>query len=481
LSAGREIAVWASSPQLPITYSGLPDAYSEPGLSPLQLWTIVWAYRKLSLFIALVVVGLGAAVVAMLPRTYQATATLMVDYEVNDPLNGEEFPIGLLSSYMATQTELLRNPTVLLTVVDRLKLTENEEYTAGYNGDGNGLREHVLAALDKNLAIYQGQFGSQLIYVTYGASSPMEAALVANTVAQVFKEQDFVRTTDPTTERARRYTEQLDLLRVKASDAQQAYTEFHQRNALIDGGANGVSVEVASLSDLEQQLLDTQGLRRAAEATSSGDQAVGDQVMGSQLIQTLKSQLAAQESRLSELRTTLGPRHPQIVELLSQIAFGRRNLAEEVRSYSRNAATGLSATQQLEQGLQAAVVAQRAKVLASSALRDQAAKYRLELDAAQAVYKRALDGYDEVMFASMGNYTNVSFVSLATPPVKASKPRVLVYLLLAAMAGGFLGLLIPLAHELANRRVRCRDDLERDGGVPVLAEFGAMPMKRSFA
>jgi uncharacterized protein involved in exopolysaccharide biosynthesis len=203
--------------------------------------------------------------------------------------------------------------------------------------------------------------------------------------------------------------------------------------------------------------------------------------MGSQLIQTLKSQLAAQESRLSELRTTLGPRHPQIVELLSQIAFGRRNLAEEVRSYSRNAATGLSATQQLEQGLQAAVVAQRAKVLASSALRDQAAKYRLELDAAQAVYKRALDGYDEVMFASMGNYTNVSFVSLATPPVKASKPRVLVYLLLAAMAGGFLGLLIPLAHELANRRVRCRDDLERDGGVPVLAEFGAMPMKRSFA
>jgi uncharacterized protein involved in exopolysaccharide biosynthesis len=245
----------------------------------------------------------------MLPRTYQATATLMVDYEVNDPLNGKEFPIGLLSSYMATQTELLRNPTVLLTVVDRLKLTENEEYTSGYNGDGSGLREYVLERLDKNLAIYQGQFGSQLIYVMYGASSPTEAALVANTVAEVFKEQDFVRTTDPTTERAKRYTEQLDLLQVKASDAQQAYTAFYQANGLIDAGENGVSVEGASLSDLEQQLLNTQRLRRAAEATSAGDQTVGDQVMGSQLIQTLKAQLAVQESRLSELRTTLGPRH----------------------------------------------------------------------------------------------------------------------------------------------------------------------------
>jgi uncharacterized protein involved in exopolysaccharide biosynthesis len=480
LSAGREVAVWGSPASLPITYSGLPDAYSEPGLSPLQIWTIVWAYRKLSLFIALTIVGLSAVVVAMLPRTYQATATLMVDYEVNDPLNGKEFPIGLLSSYMSTQTELLRNPTVLLTVVDRLKLTENEEYTAGYNGDSSRLREYVLGRLDKNLGIYQGQFGSQLIYVTYGASNPTEAALVANTVAAVFKEQDFVRTTEPTTDRARRYTEQLEQLKVKASDAQKAYTAFHQSNGLIDSGENGANVEVALLSDLEQQLLDIQRVRRAAEATSSGDQAVGDQVMGSQLIQTLKAQLAAQESRLSELRTTLGPRHPQVLELVSQIDYSRRNLAEEVRSYSRNEATGLSAAQRLEQGLQAAVTAQRTKVLASSALYDQAAKYRLELDAAQAVYKRALDGYDEVMFASMGNYTNVSFVSLATPPVKASKPRVLVYLLLAAMAGAALGLLVPLVYELANRRVRCRDDLERDG-VPVLAEFGAMPMKRRFA
>ena len=481
MSAGKDVAVWAGSAPLPVAYSVLPDAYSQSGLSPLQIWSIVWAYRNLSLFIALVFVGLGAAVVAMLPRTYQATATLMVDYAVNDPLNGDEFPIGLLSSYMATQTELLRNPTVLLTVVDRLNLTENEEYTAGYSGDAGGLREHVRSVLDKNLGIYQGQFGSQLIYVGYAASSPNDAALVANTVTDVFKEQDFLRSTDPATERARRYTEQLEQLRVKADQVQQEYTAFHQRNALIGSGENGANMDLAMLSDLEQQLLEAQRLRRLAQAMSSSETAVGDEVMGSQLIQTMKSQLALQESRLSELRTTLGPRHPQVVELNSQIASSRRTLTNEVSSYSRNAQSGLLAAQQLEESLQAAVAAQRTNVLSSSALYDQAAKYRLELDTAQAVYKRALDGYDEVMFASMGNYTNVSSISAATPPVKASKPRVLVYLLLAAMAGGFFGLVIPLAYELINRRIRCCDDFERDSGVPVLAEFGAMAMQRGFA
>jgi uncharacterized protein involved in exopolysaccharide biosynthesis len=141
----------------------------------------------------------------------------------------------------------------------------------------------------------------------------------------------------------------------------------------------------------------------------------------------------------------------------------------------------LSAAQQLEESLQTAVADQRARVQSSRALHDQAAKYRLELNAAQTVYKRALDGYDEVMFASMGNYTNVSSISPATAPVKASKPRVKVYLLLAALAGGFFGLAIPLVYELTNRRVRCRDDFERDSGVPVLAEFGAMSLRRGMA
>jgi uncharacterized protein involved in exopolysaccharide biosynthesis len=213
-----------------------------------------------------------------------------------------------------------------------------------------------------------------------------------------------------------------------------------------------------------------------AQAATAADAAVGDQVMSSPLVQSLKSLLAEEESHLTDLELTLTPRHPHIVQLQSQIDTNRRTLANEVRSYSRNSAAALSTAHRTEQELQTATTAQRARVVATSALHDQAAKYRLGLDSARAVYKGALDGYDEVMFASMGNYTNVSFVNRATAPVRASKPRVLVYLLLGAMAGCFLGLFMPLAYELTHRRVRCRDDLERDNGVPVLAEFVRAPI-----
>lgn len=91
------------------------------------------------------------------------------------------------------------------------------------------------------------------------------------------------------------------------------------------------------------------------------------------------------------------------------------------------------------------------------------------------MYKRALDGYDQVMFASAANYSNISFANRATAPVKAARPKRLAYMFLGMMAGCALGLLAPLVYELLNRRVRCRDDLERDEGVPVLAEFGPLP------
>ena len=479
MSTGNQLAAWnGPQPSLP-AFSLVSDAYLRPGLSANQIWTILWAYRKLSVAIALAVLAVTLMVIAILPRTYDSTATLIVNYEVNDPLNDKEFPIGLLSSYLATQTELMRSPDVLLKVVDRLQLTRDKEYKSGYHGADAGLPDYVQRKLSKNLSIYQGQFGSHLIYVTASARTPEQAAQIANALTDVYKEEEFSRSTNPAVERAKRYSTQMAQLSTKVQEAQKQYTDFHQKNALIDNGDGRADVELAKLSDMEQQLLDAQRSRRTAESKHTDDMSSGDPVMSSQLMQTLKTQLAVHEARLAELLTTLGPRHPQVVELNSQIASDRRIMAQEINGYSRNAEAGLAASQQLEQKLQRAVATQREKVLAVSQLHDQAAKYRLDLDSARNVYKKALDGYDQIMFASLGHYTNIDVVSRATPPVKSSKPRIPVYALLGVIAALGLGLLFPLFYELTNRRVRTRDDFERDNGVPVLAEFDAMPLIRS--
>jgi len=383
------------------------DFGAAPGMSSTQIASILWAYRKQTLLIAGAVIFAVAVACWLWPRTYEAQATLMVDFEVNDPLAGREFPTGLLGSYMATQVELARGSEVLLPVVDRLDLTHNPDYSAGYGGAGAGLRTWVETRVRKNLVVEQGRFGSQLIYVTYAAGSPLEAAQVANAVADVYSETQYKRLTGPANERAKRYTEQIGELKDKVARAQEQVTEFRKQSGLI------------------------------------GSDAKTDVDMHSTMIQTLKPQLAVQTSRLAELRATFGERHPQVLELQSQIAATRQSLNAELKAYSDRAAAELGG-----------------------------AKYQLELDSAQSVYKRALEGYDQVMFASAGGYTNVNFVSRAAPPPKASKPKVGIALLVACFVGIGLGVAVPLCYELLNRRVRCRDDVERDHGIPVLVELG---------
>jgi polysaccharide biosynthesis transport protein len=454
----------------------IPLNFVYPGLSLAQILSIVRAHRRLTTLIVLVVLSLTALALVLWPRTYTAVVTLMVNYEVNDPSNGKELPVGQLGSYIATQVELMQTPEVLLAVVDRLKLTNNRDYAGGYSGSSGTLREWAAKEVSKNLSIYQGQMGSQLIYLAYSARDPTEAAQVANALAEVYKEQDYSRSTGPPGERTKRYAQQLTELKGKVDQAQKDVTAFHQRNALIDDG-NKTNVDLALLEPLEERLLEAQNARRVAEARASGDQAVNDQVLSSTLIQTLKTQLAAQEARLAQLNTLYTSQHPDVVDSRSLVQDARRSLANAVHSYAANASATLAMAQRLEQSLQRAVAEQRTKVLARGQLHDEAAKYLLELESSQAVYKRALEGYDQIMFASGGHYTNVSFISRATPPVKPSKPRILTGAILGCMAAFLLGLGLPLGYELFNRRVRCRDDLERHHGIPVLVEFGRLRMR----
>jgi succinoglycan biosynthesis transport protein ExoP len=459
----RDSPVAVVTPAIPV------DFYS-PGLSIPQIFSILWAHRGLGAATFLAVLTLTAVLLGVWPRTYTAIVTLMVNYEVNDPLNGKELPLGQVGSYIATQVELMQTPEVLLAVVDRLHLTEDRDYAHDYPGDQGSLREWVAAKLSKGLTIYQGQMGSQLIYIKYSANHAKEAARIANTVADVYIEQDLARSTGPPGERAQRYAQQLEELKAKVEQAQQAVTAFQQRHGVIDQ-LDKANVDAALLATLEGRLLEAQNERRVAEGRASADQSLSDQVLSSTEIESLKTQLATQETQLAHLDSLYYPKHPQIVDLKAQIAVTQRMLATALRGYAGNAAAALGVARRLEASLQQAVAEQRSALLVGGALHDQAAKYQLELDSASTVYRRALEGYDQILFASAGHYTNVALVSRATPPVKATKPRMLAGLALGGLAAVLLGLAFPLGYELLNRRVRCRDDLERHHRLPVLIEF----------
>jgi succinoglycan biosynthesis transport protein ExoP len=175
------------------------------------------------------------------------------------------------------------------------------------------------------------------------------------------------------------------------------------------------------------------------------------------------------------LQATLGPKHPRVLELQSQIAASRQALSHEVENFSQNSSAEVTNAAQLDAKLRHAVDDQRTKLVSIRQLQDQGQKLQLELESAQTVYKRALDSYDQQMFAS------ASLVGRATPPLQASKPNKMLTAALGTLFAILLGLGVPIGREvLFDRRLHCRDDIERDFGLPVLAEFDSLPNAARF-
>ncbi|HWM65618.1 MAG TPA: GumC family protein [Steroidobacteraceae bacterium] len=444
------------------------------GISVQQIISILRHYWIASAITAVVLIALSFVVIKMLPKSYVATATLIFNYENKDVLAGREFPVGQAGTYIPTQIELILSRVVLEPVVERLKLTSDPEFARGFQGAPGALSEVVTNNLHDILTVQPGT-GGQLLYIAAPSKNPERAAQIANAVADEYLKQERERTNAPAAERAERYSKQLQELREKAIQAQDRITEFRQQHELteIAGSDAGGDAESATLRDLQDKLQSAQNARRELETRQISGTASTDAVLDSGAVSALRSKLATEDGQMADLRATLGPKHPKVIELQSEIEATKRALTNEVQSLSANGTVQLARARELEAKYQTALEAERTRVLDRRGLQDQGAKMLLELQSAQANYRRALDGYDQIMFATAGNYADVSMISRADPPAKPAKPNKNKFFMMACLFSLGVGLIWPFGYELfVNRRLRCRDDMERGFGIPVLAQLG---------
>ena len=111
-------------------------------------------------------------------------------------------------------------------------------------------------------------------------------------------------------------------------------------------------------------------------------------------------------------------------------------------------------------------------------LQDEGARYLRELESAKRAYQQALDEYDRLQLGTRNDQSSANVASRATPPLNPSSPKTVVNLILALILGGGLAVTDCFVIELLNRRVRCRDDVERDLDLPVLAELNPAGARR---
>ena len=495
------------------------------GLSILQVMGVLWR-RKWIIGLCLLL-ALSAAIIAngvITPR-YTATASIIVEPRQQQVIEIESvmssLPVSLET--MQSEVQIIKSPTVAHRVVDGMGLAALAEFNPSLTPREDSLTDEVKAAVKGLFApviawlrnepakrhgveLAQGpgtwdlppdearrnwgetrilgnflanldvsvQGASRVISLSYTTSDPLLSQQIANAVAKAYIQDQVQLKTEALAGANTFLGGRIEDLRADVEAAERAVEEFRETTPIISENDSELLAEqifAVNRSQIEAQLeLDTvnERLERLrAVMTARGGTAAFDGVAS-----TVIDELRLEEMRLrqeeSQLLSTLGPRHPKVVTLRSELEKRQQQMQEEAQRL-------LSSLQNEKQ-----IALQRLNSIRDSLLdlqqdSDALSAAQIELRALQ----REAEATREVFESFLGRYKETSqldfdqaqsrILSLASIPTGPSFPKTKLNYAIAVVLGCGIGGLIVLLLELSVPGFRTPEELQTAAGLPVLA------------
>jgi protein tyrosine kinase modulator len=422
-----------------------------------------------------VTVAITVALSLVLPKSYEGSTTLVVNFTSKDPITGLTLPAQLAPDYMATQVDIIQSHNVALKVVDMLKIAANPKFQEKFRKDAENrgnIRDWLAELLLDKLDVVPSR-ESSIVEIDFVGSNPKFVAEVANAFAQAYQQTFLQIQIEPSLKAASYLGAQTRALRLEAEKTQQRLADYQQENQFTSADA-GFDVETARLNYLSDKLASAES--ESTEATSRQRNVLANAgespgVIANLLIQNLKSQLSQAESKLAELSEKDDRNHPEFQGAQAEVDKIRHDLAAETKAVSGSISGSASIYQQRESELRAMVATQKSKVIQINRLRDEFNILKREADNSLHAYEAATERFTQSHLQGQVNQSDITVLNPAIPPIEPSSPKLLLNTLLSVFFGVMLGMGIGLLVEMADRRVRTQDDITELVGLPVLVEL----------
>lgn len=443
-----------------------------------RLFQTVRARWRLILVTLVIIVAAVLLVSLILPKTYKATAAVMVAPRTLDPISGNALPPQTIPNHIATQIDLAKSEAVANMVIDRLRLTEDKAILEVFHRDsdeGADLRNWLVRQLLKKLDISPTR-ESSVIELSYRAPSAAGAAAVANAFAQEYVRLSAQIRLDPIKRASTYFSAQLNELRKPLEQAQQRLAKYQQQNGIVNLDAR-FDVATAHLNDLAAELARVQSQLEDANSRQVQTRNNGTEspdAITNLLLQNLKATLAQAEGRFKATEKIYMPNHPQYQQAKAEVDNARANLSAHTRSVSNAVENQAVILRQRETALREHLAAQKNEVLEINRKRDGAQGLISDVESSRELYEAAVKRLGETSLEGQFNQAEVSVLSLATPPDRAATPNLPLNAALGIFFGVLFGLGAAIIADLNGRRVRSCQDMADIVQVPV---FGR-PVKR---
>lgn len=445
-----------------------------------QLLLIFKARHKTVLFVMLGTVAFVLLLSFVLPPTYKATSSVVVNVNAPDPVAGTMMSSSIGTGYMSTQSDIITSDSVAIRAIKLLKLDESPEVKKQWFDatDGKGTVDVWLASILKNKLDVKSAPDSNVLNIVFSAESPDFAAAVSNAFAQAYMQASLDLQVEPAKQYSRWFDERQKVLRANLEAAQSKLSDYQQKTGIVMADQNQ-DIDNSKIAQLSGQLVTAQTQTadsQSRELHKGAGNTMAD-VLQSPVIQSIKAQIVQLEAKRQDLG--IGKNHPQYQSIQSEIDTLKQKMDAETEVILKGIATTNQVNRQRERELKLSISQQKVTAFENNKQRDQLSVLQNEVMAAQKAYGAISDRIAQVNLQSFANQTNVSMLSPATPPLKPWFPNMFLNVIASVFLGIVFGLATAFIREARDRRVRTLDDLISIG-LPVLAQFRLPKPKKRF-
>ena len=296
----------------------------------------------------LLTLGVAGGLSLLQRQTYQATGKLLFKQKSSAVITGigEESstlePILTDQTPLSTQIQILESEPVIQQVIDRQKLTDEDDEPLKPKDFKSRLNTSVIG-------------GTDVVEVGYKSEDPQLASKIVNALMDVYI-QTQIRSNQSEPAAAREFLDkELPNIEAKVKDVESQISSFRTQNNIVDLKEEKRDL-VAGLGELNRQISTTGSQLQGTQAQSAAlqsqlglnlNQAVAvNQLGGYPEVQSILEQLAQTESELSQERQRFNDGHPAVASLQEK----KNNLNRQLRNLiATNVGQGVNVSQGLLQ------------------------------------------------------------------------------------------------------------------------------------
>ncbi len=449
-----------------------------------ELIGIIWRRKWIIILFFLFAVVASYFISGQMTRIYETSTLVLVQEEGGmEELFADRFsPYGPGTNLVATYTEMLRSRHILDQVIERMELVDEE---------GEPL---TARSLRNNISIRK-EGDTNLITITATYSDPEIARDLANTVVEVFREENERMNRAQLRAAAEFIDEQLIVTEARLGEQEDRLLEF-KTNEGVAFPREQAQATLDTLLELEKDRAQHQIQREFTQASLSELRnqisAQDEEIVSSRTIsqnpqvRELQSRLSDLEIELTGLRETFTDEYPKVKEVLSQ--------KKEIEGRLENAVTEVTSSRTESQNpvfrsLEEEIIRLETELLAGSA-RLEALDYhierisgelqtlpqkemelvRLERDTkvSENLYLMLMERKSEIQIQEAMQQADIEVVDPAVSDDRPIRPRTRLNMALAGVLAIFAGLGLIFLLEFLDTTVKIDRDVEKITGLPVL-------------